>query len=121
MQRESASPANGRVLTAFVLLMLLAVLGSCAPAPTQTATDRRPGSDLQRIALQAYHRMEIGLLETGSYTTNVLVDLELPRQVRWTLEEFGSDGYRLRFTADDRPDEAWLVTPAGVSRAEPAG
>lgn len=109
------------MLTAAVLLVLLSVLASCAPAPTQGATDGRPGSELQRIAMQAYHRMEIGLLETGSYTTNVLVDLDLPRQVRWTLEEFGSDGYRLRFTADDRPDEAWLVTPAGVARVAPTG
>lgn len=121
MRRKSALPANGRLYATFALLALLALVVSCAPAPSQSATNGRPGSELQRIALQAYHRMEIGLLETGSYTTNVLVDLELPRQVRWTLEDFGSDGYRLRFTADDRPGEAWLVTPAGVTRAAPTG
>lgn len=61
--------------------------------------------------------MEIGYLQTGSYTTNALVDLQLPRGVRWTLEEFSEQNYRLRFTDDSRPGVAWLVSPAGVTAA----
>ena len=61
--------------------------------------------------------MEIGFLQTGTYTTNALVDLDLPRGVKWTLEEFSDSSYQLRFTSDDQPEEVWLVSPRGVMAA----
>lgn len=97
---------------ALLLVVLAAVLASCAPQvqPSAAADD-----ELRVTAMLAFHRMEIAYLEGGSYTTNALVDLELPKGVRWTLEEFGEDDYRLRFSRDERPSRALIVTPAGVS------
>ena len=103
------------LLLAGVLTLLLAARApqaTQAPPPAEVPAE---ASELQRVAIMAFHRMELGRLETGSYTTNALIDLELPRQVRWTLEEFDGQSYRLRFTSDSSPDEAWLVTPRGVS------
>ncbi|MEX2541575.1 MAG: hypothetical protein WD314_07190 [Trueperaceae bacterium] len=106
-----------------VLLALTLTLAACAPSagvprPAGTTAAGEP-SELRRTALVAFHRMEIAFLQTGSYTTNALIDLDLPRGVRWTLEEFSETGYRLRFTDDDRPDVAWLVSPEGVRSARP--
>lgn len=100
------------------LLTLVALLAGCFPqtAPA-TGPDGTAASELQRTAQLAFHRMEIGYLQTGSYTTNALVDLELPRGVKWTLEEFSETAYRLRFTDNNQPGEAWLVSPAGVTPA----
>ncbi|HSL96626.1 MAG TPA: hypothetical protein VLA35_12040, partial [Thermoleophilia bacterium] len=67
-------------------------------------------------AYVAYHRMELGRLQLGVYTTNVLVDVELPRGARLTLEAFDDDGYRLRVDSDAVPGVAWYVTPSGVRR-----
>lgn len=97
-------------------LLALALLAGCAP---QLGVDPELLASPAAIATEqtaqiAYHRMEIGYLQTGSYTTNVLVDLALPRGVRWTLEEFAGDSYRLRFTHDELPTLAWLVSPRGV-------
>ena len=96
--------------------ILLVLLGACAPQPL-VGPGGQPADELQRTAQLAFHRMQIAYLETGNYTTNALVDLELPRGVKWTLEEFSTNAYRLRFTDDNRPGEAWLVTPAGVAPA----
>lgn len=112
------------------LAAVLLPLAACAPRTTELqaaelrATEVRgdpaaastEASELRRTALMAFHRMEIVFLETGSYTTNALVDLDLPRGVKWTLEEFDDAGYRLRFTDDQRPEYAWLVSPEGVAR-----
>ena len=76
--------------------------------------DSTAANETQMVAEIAHHRMEIGRLQTGAYTTNVLVDLELPRGVRWTVLEFAEDTYVLRFTNDEVPDLLWLVDPAGV-------
>lgn len=106
--------------TTLLALLLLLALAACAPRAAQTPGAASPAEEqLRRTAELAYHRMQIGYLETGTYTTNALVDLELPRGVRWTLESFSEDDYRLRFTADDLPDAAWLVTPAGTRPAPP--
>ena len=100
------------------ILALVLLLSACAPqlGPAPAQTDQA-ASELQRTAQLAFHRMEIGFLQTGAYTTNALVDLDLPRGMRWTLEEFTDGFYRLRFTDDDNPDEAWVVSPRGVSPA----
>ena len=62
--------------------------------------------------------MAIGFLETGAYTTNVLVDVQLPAGARWTLEAYARDGssYRLRITSTQVPGIAWEVSPDGVRR-----
>ena len=115
LRAVSASRVGRRWTSLLWAAVLVPLLFACAPPATTT----QPGvdSDLHRVAVVAFHRMEIGLLETGAYTTNALIDLEIPRHVRWTLEEFGEGGYRIRFTSDSSPGEAWLVTPAGVSAA----
>jgi hypothetical protein len=95
-------------------ILLIAAVAGCAPRAAGKSASSVTG-ELQRTALVAFHRMEIGFLQTGGYTTNVLVDLELPRGVRWTLEEFTEQSYRLRFTDDADPGAAWLVSPAGVA------
>jgi hypothetical protein len=98
------------------LLCLTLLAAACAPRvlPDTDLLNSPAALETEQIAQIAYHRMEIGLLQTGSYTTNVLVDLALPRGVRWTLEEFSSDSYQLRFSHDELPTLAWLVTPRGV-------
>jgi hypothetical protein len=121
MDRTGPGQQARRVVFGLTILLLAAVAG-CAPRAALPSPSRVTG-ELQRTALVAFHRMEIGFLQTGSYTTNVLVDLELPRGVKWTLEEFTDRDYRLRFTDDDDPGAAWLVSPAGVAPAggSPAG
>lgn len=107
-------------LRLLLMVALLAVLGACAPQAQTPTPDSAAAEATQTLATIAHHRMEIGRLQTGAYTTNVLVDLELPRGVRWTVLEFAADTYLLRFTNEDVPDTEWLVDPAGV-RSRPAG
>jgi hypothetical protein len=99
------------------ILVILLVLAACAPQatrPAQNTPNTAAASETQTLAQVAHHRMEIGRLQTGAYTTNVLVDLDIPRGVRWTVLEFSGDAYLLRFTHDAVPDVEWLVDPAGV-------
>jgi|GEM_PF-695961 len=94
------------------LLGLLLALAACAPAGTTsrfTAT-----TQTGQVALAAFHRMELAQVETGSYTTNALIDLEIPQGVRWTVDEFTESSYRLRVENLNQPDEVYIVTPAGV-------
>jgi hypothetical protein len=56
------------------------------------------------------------LLRTGVYTTNVLVDLDIPRGTRVTVEAYGETDYLLRITSDAVPGAAWLVSPRGIDR-----
>ncbi|MEX2535370.1 MAG: hypothetical protein WD273_07170 [Trueperaceae bacterium] len=104
-----------------LVIALVAALAACAPqaTPVTGPATGRVDSELQRTAQVAFHRMELAYLLTGSYTTNALVDLDLPRGVKWTLEEFSDTSYRLRFTDDNRPGDAWLSTPVGVTPAPP--
>ena len=99
-------------------LALLVVLAGCAPATQAPLPNGDAASQLDRTARIVYHRMAIGYLETGRYTTNVLVDVQLPAGARWTLEAFARDGssYRLRITSTKVPGIAWQVTPNGVRR-----
>ena len=106
------------VLLAVLLALLAACAPSAGPAPGSALPDDPAARAAERTARLAYHRMEIGRLETGAYTTNVLVDLALPQGVRWTVDDFSVDGssYRLRVTHAALPEVAWLVSPAGVRR-----
>lgn len=96
------------------ILATLLVLAACAPQATTPTPDSAAASETQTLAQVAHHRMEIGRLQTGSYTTNVLVDLDIPRGVRWTVLDFSSNSYLLRFTHDEVSDVVWLVGPSGV-------
>jgi hypothetical protein len=97
-------------------LALAALLAACVPASTSEAPAGPAAQALERTASEAYHRMELGRLRTGSYTTNVLVDVELPQGARVTLEAFTGDDYRLRVDSDALDGVAWLVSPRGVRR-----
>ncbi len=99
-----------------LFVLLIALLASCAPQVTSGPFAEPAAQQAETAARIAYHRMELGLLETGSYTTNALVDLDLPKGVRWVLEDFVGDSYSLLFTVDSVPGIAWRVTPSGVRR-----
>lgn len=97
---------------------LAALLGGCAPTTRLPLAQDTSGGQLERTAEIVYHRMAIGYLETGAYTTNVLVDVQLPPGAKWTLLAYARDGssYRLRITSSQLPGVAWDVSPAGVTR-----
>lgn len=114
-----------------VALALLLTLAACAPrteAPeTATPPQTVPGVPappalaspaaraVDRAAREAFHLMGLGYARTGAYSVNVLVsDLDLPSGARWQLENLAEATYALRFTSDDVPGVAWLVTPNGV-------
>ena len=98
-------------------ILFVALLASgCVPTAVDAPLDSPVAVAVERAAQEAFHRMELGRLATGSYTTNVLVDVDLPRGSRITLEDFSGADYRLRVDADALPDVAWLVTPSGVRR-----
>jgi hypothetical protein len=102
----------------FILpLLLLFTLTACFPgARTPSQILDTPAADaVEQTANLAYHRMEIGKLETGVYNTNVLGDLALPQGVLWTLESLSEDSYQLRFSSSQVEGFSWLVTPQGVS------
>lgn len=107
-------PLRTRVPAAVTAALLLLVLSACAPSAA--AFDTPAAREVERAAYEAYHRMELGRLRLGVYTTNVLVDLDLPRGARITAEAYDDDDYRLRLTSDAALDVAWLVTPRGVRR-----
>ena len=122
-------------------LALALAMTACAPRtqPTPTArppaTQGQPGTptrpnalpkgnrvltdpaalEVDRAAREAFHLMGLGYARTGAYSVNTLVsDLELPSGARWELEDLKPKTYKLRFTSDNVPDVAWLVTPEGV-------
>ena len=109
-----------------LLICLTLLFAACAPrtAPAneggeiralETPAPESPAArEVQQTAQVAYHRMQIGFLQTGEYTTNALLDLSLPQGVRWTVETFEATTYQLRFVSADVPDQAWIVTPDGV-------
>ena len=109
-------------LSCTLFIVLLSLLAACAPrtqgtsaAPETEVTFESPAAqEASRVATAAYHRMELAQLENGAYTTNVLINLELPRGVRWMLEDLNDDAYTLRFTSANVPNAAWIVTPEGV-------
>ena len=100
--------------------LLLLLLAACAPRTQNASTETDPvlsspaAQETERVAMAAYHRMELAQLEDGSYTTNVLINLDVPQGVRWMLEDLTDTSYTLRFTSTNVPDVAWIVTPDGV-------
>ena len=103
-------------LLALLFFALSLSLSGCLPRFSEPASvlESDQARATEQAANIAYHRMEIGKLQSGSYNTNVLADLELPQGVQWALIAFGDDSYTLRFSAQDIPDYAWKVTPQGV-------
>lgn len=102
----------------FVLLLLSLSLSlyGCLPRPRQAATvlESSEARAAEQVARIAYHRMEIGKLQSGDYSTNVLIDLDLPQGVQWTLVSFGEGSYQLRFSSELVASYSWLVSPLGV-------
>ena len=109
-------PTRRAGLLAMAALLAVLLATGCVPAAAPESLDSPVARAVERAAQEAYHRMELGRLATGSYTTNVLVDVDLPRGSRITLEDFSGADYRLRVDADAVPDAAWIVTPRGVRR-----
>ena len=119
--------------TAFVALIfvLLAVLAACAPTAQAPMTGEGPQFVAARSAAEQpavetartiWHRMELGRIETGTYTSNVLIDLtDLPSGVAFLMESFPGESFELRVTDDALPGVYWLVTPSGVTRHENLG
>jgi hypothetical protein len=103
---------------AVVALAFALLAAACAPAALAPLGDPEAIA-VERVAQEAFHRMEIGRLRTGTYTTNVLVDLDLPRGARVTVVAFSGDDYTLRVTSDRVTDAAWTVSPGGVRRVAP--
>ncbi|HRN19471.1 MAG TPA: hypothetical protein PLU66_10340 [Trueperaceae bacterium] len=117
-QGRKASQRLGILAPALLVLLLAA----CAPGAFGPAASADPvAAELERTAQVLYHRMELGYLETGVYTTNALVDVKLPEGARWTLQEFASDGssYLLVLTSSRLPERAWRVSPRGVTSFKP--
>jgi len=107
-----------RVALAFAAAAVALALAGCAPQVQPLTFQNGPAGQLHRTAEIVYHRMAIGYLETGRYTTNVLVDVKLPAGAKWTLLDYARDGssYRLRVTSTQVPGTAWDVSPGGVQR-----
>ncbi len=98
-------------------LAAVAIIAACAPT-TLPGIDDAALERMERTADILFHRMELGYLESGVYTTNVLIDAPLPEGARWTLQDFAPDGsnYVLILTSANLPDLAWRISPRGVSR-----
>lgn len=105
-----------RIRPALVALVWLAVLAACAPTTTAPALDDPAARAVDGVAQETFHRMELGRLATGTYTTNVLVDVDLPQGARVTVEAFEGDDYLLRVDSDAVPGVVWYVSPDGVRR-----
>lgn len=106
-----------RVGSLLLAAMFTLLAAACAPT-TLPGVDDAALAELQTTAEILYHRMELGHLEAGIYTTNVLVDAPIPEGARWTLQEFASDGssYLLVLTSSRVEGVSWHVSPDGVSR-----
>ena len=87
-----------------------------AGAPALTDFLPRNAADLgrlERLAWEAWARMEVGRFLDGHYDTLALTELELPRGVRWTVLSLQGDAYVLSITSDEA-DVPWRVSEAGV-------
>jgi hypothetical protein len=115
MARTPLPTRHAGLLAVMALAVALLVAG-CVPTAVSESLDSPVARAVERAAQETFHRMELGRLATGSYTTNVLVDVDLPRGSRITLEDFSGADYRLRVDADALPDVVWIVTPRGVQR-----
>jgi hypothetical protein len=107
---------SARAQALLLTAALAALLAACVPAATAETLAGPAAQALERTASEAFHRMELGRLSTGSYTTNVLVDVDLPQGARVTVEAFTGDDYRLRVDSDAVTGVVWFVSPRGVRR-----
>ncbi len=123
--RVTSGMSNARLasldLRALLLVALLALpLAACAPGAFGGAnTDDPVVAELQRAAEVIYHRMELGRLELGAYTTTPLVDARIPEGATLTLVEYDAENgasYTLLLTSSRFPQGAWRITPRGVAR-----
>ncbi len=126
MSRLTSATTRARPIASFKLFVLLALLvgslAACAPGAFGRAGKADPVADeLQNAAEIIYHRMELGRLELGKYTTTPLVDLtNLPEGATVTLVEYDverGDFYTILLTSTRLPGEAWRITERGVRRA----
>ncbi len=104
-----------------LIIATLVLLAACAPSVTDSgrfaATQSAAEENARQTAIVIWHRMEIGKVQTGSYTSNVLIDLEdLPRGVAFIMESFPGESFEMRVTDDFVPGVWWLVNPDGVTR-----
>lgn len=117
--KNLAGPAGVPKLAALALALILA-LTACAPGAFGGADPSDPAvAELQRAAEIIYHRMELGKLELGAYTTTPLVDARIPEGATLTLVEYDAESgssYTLMLTSSRFTDGAWRITPRGVSR-----
>ncbi len=117
MQNRYTSAMKKLPLLAISLVILLS---SCLPrfnAP-HNVLESQEAIETRQVADIAFHRMEIGKLQSGEYNTNVLVDLVLPQGTQWTLIAFGEGTYTLRFSSQAISGFAWLVSPEGVALSQ---
>lgn len=117
--KRTFSPLRRATAVGLAVLVVALEVAGCAPKAQPSVFQTGPAGQLQRTAEIVYHRMAIGYLETGRYTTNVLVDVQLPAGAKWTLVAYARDGssYRLRITSTRVEGVAWDVSPSGVTRA----
>lgn len=94
--------------------LLALVLAACVPQISSEVQSSAAYQQAQKYATIVWHRMELGYLQSGQYSTNVLVDLTPPKGVKLTLVGFGHGSYQLRVTSSQVPGVGWFVSPAGV-------
>ncbi len=101
-------------------VLVASLLAACAPGAFGGADPNDVVvAELQRSAEVIYHRMELGRLELGAYTTTPLVDAVIPEGATLTLIEYDSENgstYTLLLTSSRFPEGAWRITPGGVRR-----
>jgi hypothetical protein len=126
LDHRNQSGAPGAAVPKARLALVAAVIGllaaACVPT-TMPGADAGVVAELERTANILFHRMELGFLDSGIYTTNVLIDAKLPEGARWTLQDFATDGsnYVLILTSSNLPDTAWRISPRGVTRTAAPG
>jgi hypothetical protein len=97
-----------------VALLLVLVLAACVPQVSPEVKNSAAYQQAQKFATIVWHRMELGHLQSGTYSTNVLADLKVPQGVKLTLVSFGEGSYLLRVTSSQVPGVGWFVSPSGV-------
>lgn len=120
---SAATPVTnaGKYLRSIVSALLLAILVSaCAPGAFGGARADDPVvAELQRAADIIYHRMELGRLEIGAYTTTPLIDARIPEGATLTLIQYDAENgttYTLLLSSSRYDGGSWRITPRGVSR-----
>ena len=86
-----------------------------------SAAGAAPAADaeLQRAAEIIYHRMELGKLELGAYTTTPLIDAVIPEGATLTLVEYDTESgstYTIVLSSTRFTQGEWRITPGGVRR-----